>query len=257
MGYLEDGDMMPFVSESGDWYEIEIEEGMSGWISKKYATVNTTAAAAVPEPVEAAPSMPTVASAPAPEKELSSELTPLGEDPTMPENPMVVVTVRGDSTLNVRSLPSSDGAVVDMLFGGDKLPLVKEEGDWYQVRFEDETTGWISKRFSVIEGKAVKASLTAPPEKKADTKKASAKQSNEMVTTVILIKVPEGSSLNVRSSPSPQGQVVDSLKSGEMRPLLEEADEWYQVELKSGQSGWVSRKFSSKMDIDASFLQSP
>jgi len=170
---------------------------------------------------------------------------------------MVVVTVSGDSTLNVRSLPSSDGAVVDMLFGGDKLPLIKEEGEWYQVRFEDETTGWISKRFSVIEGRAVKASLPTPQEKKADPKKASAQQSNEMITTVILIKVPEGSSLNVRSSPSPKGQVLDSLKSGEMRPLLEEADEWYQVELQSGQSGWVSRKFSSKMNVDSSFLQGP
>ena len=54
--------------------------------------------------------------------------------------------------MNVRSLPSASGAVVDMLFGGDRLPLVKEEGEWYQVQFEDETTGWISKKFSVIEG---------------------------------------------------------------------------------------------------------
>ena len=256
MGYLEDGDMMPYMSESGDWYQIEIEEGLSGWISKKYSTVKSAAVVAEPEPEEPAPSTPAVAAIPETDQELSSELTPLGEDPTMPENPMVVVTVSGDSTLNVRSLPSSDGAVVDMLFGGDKLPLIKEEGDWYQVRFEDETTGWISKRFSVIEGRAVKTSLPAPQEKKADSKKAS-KQSNDMITTVILIKVPEGSSLNVRTSPSPQGQVFDSLKSGEMRPLLEEADEWYQVELQNGQSGWVSRKFSSKMNVDSSFLQSP
>jgi uncharacterized protein YgiM (DUF1202 family) len=258
MGYLEDGDMMPFVSDSGDWYQIEIDEEQSGWISKKYSTLKetTVAAAPTPTPEEPAPSMPT-ASIPVPEKQVSSELTPLGADPTMPENPMVVVTVSGDSTLNVRSLPSSDGAVVDMLFGGDKLPLIKEEGEWYQVRFEDETTGWISKRFSVIEGRAVKASLPAPQEKKADPKKASAQQSNEMITTVILIKVPEGSSLNVRSSPSPKGQVLDSLKSGDMRPLLEEADEWYQVELQNGQSGWVSRKFSSKMNVDSSFLQGP
>lgn len=262
MGYLEDGDMMPFVSESGDWYQIEVGEGQSGWISKKYSTLKETTMAAAPTPTptstpeESAPSMPT-ASMPVPEKQVSSELTPLGMDPTMPENPMVVVTVSGDSTLNVRSLPSSDGAVVDMLFGGDKLPLIKEEGEWYQVQFEDETTGWISKRFSAIEGRAVKASLPTPQEKKAGSKKASAQPSNEMVTTVVLIKVPEGSSLNVRSSPSPKGPVLDSLKSGDMRPLLEEADEWYQVELQNGQSGWVSRKFSSKMNVDPSFLQGP
>jgi N-acetylmuramoyl-L-alanine amidase len=69
--------------------------------------------------------------------------------------------------------------------------------------------------------------------------------------------VPEGSSLNVRSAPSSQGQVLGSLKRGDMRPLLEENDEWYQVELQDGQSGWVSQKFSGKMSVDPSFVENP
>jgi uncharacterized protein YgiM (DUF1202 family) len=244
MGYLENGDRMPFMSESGDWYQIEIDEGLSGWISKKYSTLrDATEVASVSVP-----------SASAPEEDLSSELTPLGTVPQQPADAMVIVTVSEEATLNVRSLPSASGAIVDILFQGDKLPLVKEEGEWYQVQFEDETTGWISKKFSIIEGTTVKASLPVPQETKKEPK---AQRSNEMVTTVVVIKVPEGSSLNVRSAPSSKGQVMGSLKSGDMRPLLEEADEWYQVELQDGQSGWISRKFSGKMDVDSSFLQSP
>jgi len=269
LGYLENGDMMPFMSESGDWYQIEIEEGQSGWISKKYSTVQkmTTEVASIPEtsepvaepgpvPSEVAPSEPTPSEEAAPDEELAGELTPIGEKPQQPEGSMVVVTVSEGATLNVRTLPSASGAVVDMLFRGDKLPLLKEENGWYQVQFEDETTGWISKRFSIIEGSTLKASLPVT-QANNDKPKSKASKSNDMVTTVVVIKVPAGSSLNVRSSPSSQGQVMGSLKSGEMRPLLEEADEWYQVELHDGQSGWISRKFSGKMDVDSSFLQSP
>ena len=244
MGYLENGDMMPLMSESGDWYQIEIDEGLSGWISKKYSTLrDATEVASVPAP-----------SAPASEEDLSSELTPLGTVPQQPEDAMVIVTVSEDATLNVRSIPSASGAIVDMLFRGDKLPLVKEEGEWYQVQFEDETTGWISRKFSIIEGTTIKTSLPVPQAKK---KEPGTPHSNEMITTVVVIKVPEGSSLNVRSAPSSKGQVMGSLKSGDMRPLLEESDEWYQVELQDGQSGWISRKFSGKLDVDSSFLQSP
>jgi len=141
LGYLENGDMMPFMSESGDWYQIEIEEGLSGWISKSYATTRSvTSEASLPEP----------------EDDMTSELSSLEPEQQQSSGAMagtmVLVTVSEDSTLNVRSLPSASGAVVDMLFGGDKLPFVKEENGWYQVQFEDETTGWISKKFSVLEG---------------------------------------------------------------------------------------------------------
>jgi uncharacterized protein YgiM (DUF1202 family) len=241
MGYLENGDMMPLVSESGDWYQIEIEEGLSGWVSKKYSTIRKVTSKA---------------SLPVAEDDMTSELAPLESDQQQPSGAMVLVTVGEGSTLNVRSLPSPSGAVVDMLFGGDKLPLVKEEGEWYQVQFEDETTGWISKKFSVLEGGTPETSL--PAQKAENTKsRTPAQQSGEMVTTVVVIKVPEGSSLNVRSSPSSQGQVLGSLKRGDMRPLLEETSEWYQVELQNGQSGWVTQKFSGKMDLDSSFVQSP
>ncbi len=249
LGYLENGDMMPFRSESGDWYQIEIEEGLSGWISKKFSTVQEQPqVASVPEPSE-----------PVAEEGTSSELTPVGAEPQQPQpkDAMVIVTVSEDATLNVRSLPSSSGAIVDMLFQGDKLPLIKEENGWYQVQFEDETTGWISKQFSVIEGSVAKTSLPpAPQEPKKDSPEQS-QRSNDMVTTVVVIKVPEGSTLNVRSSPSSESKILGILKRGEMRPLLEEESEWYQVELQDGQSGWISKQFSGKMDVDSSFVQSP
>ncbi len=74
---------------------------------------------------------------------------------------------------------------------------------------------------------------------------------------MVVITVKEGSSLRVRSAPSSQGDVLGSLQSGEMRPLIEESGDWYQVEFLDGQSGWVSQKFSSKMDVGSNMIPQP
>lgn len=241
LGYLENGDMMAFISESGEWYQIEIDEGVSGWVSKKYSTLRNVSSKALEVPAE---------------DEMMSELSPLQPDQGQPTKAMVLVTVGEDSTLNVRSIPSSDGAIVDMLFGGDKLPLMKEQGEWYQVRFEDETTGWISKKYSVLERESADPSQPVQKAENTETEVPS-EPSNEMVTKVVVVKVPEGTSLNVRSRPSSQGEVLGNLKRGDMRPLLEENAEWYQVKLQNGQSGWISRKFSGKMDVGSSLMSDP
>jgi N-acetylmuramoyl-L-alanine amidase len=74
---------------------------------------------------------------------------------------------------------------------------------------------------------------------------------------VVVITVKEGSSLRVRSAPSSQGEVLGSLQSGEMRPLIEESGDWYQVEFQDGQSGWVSQEFSNKMDVGSNVIPQP
>ena len=77
------------------------------------------------------------------------------------------------------------------------------------------------------------------------------------ITTVIVIKVKSGSSLNVRSKPSSSGVVTGSMKSGDMAPLVKETGDWYQIELPDGTSGWVSSKFSAKSDVASTFIPNP
>jgi uncharacterized protein YgiM (DUF1202 family) len=220
LGYLERGDMMPFMSEKDGWYEIEVEEGLSGWVSAKFSGLETVGAENL---------------SPATEPEAEGE-TLAGAEP-MEE-------------------PEPADEVVDMVMAGDMLPLVSESGDWYQIQFEDETTGWVSKQFASLvsaPGEAADAMdvpdadpVPADPASEAVATKQSPTPKSP-ITTVVVIKVKEGSSLNVRSAPSSQGEVMGSLKSGDMRPLLEESGEWYQVELQDGTTGWVSRKFTGKM----------
>ena len=249
LGYLENGDMMPFVKKSGGWYQIKIDEGLFGWVSSKFATTRSLVSD-VPLAFEG-------------ETETQAGATQVpapAADDSQTATSMVEITVGEDSTLNVRSMPSSEGAVVDMLTEGDTLPLIKESGDWYQLQFEDGSTGWVSKKFSRILNTGTEAETPFPEVETGGpvTAEASPAQNPKIpVTTVVVITVKEGSSLRVRAAPSSQGEVLGSLQSGDMRPLLEELGDWYQVEFQDGQSGWVSRKFSSKIDVGSNVIPQP
>ncbi|MCH7500494.1 MAG: SH3 domain-containing protein, partial [Nitrospinae bacterium] len=247
LGYLENGDMMPYVQASGGWYQIKIDEGLFGWVSSKFATTRTLVS-----------DVPLAFEGEAETQAGATQVPAPAADDSQTATPMVEITVGEDSTLNVRSMPSSEGAVVDMLTEGDTLPLIKESGDWYQLQFEDGSTGWVSKRFSRILNTGTEAETPFPEVETGGPVTASPAQNPKIpVTTVVVITVKEGSSLRVRAAPSSQGEVLGSLQSGDMRPLLEELGDWYQVEFQDGQSGWVSQKFSSKIDVGSNVIPQP
>ncbi|MCH7651483.1 MAG: SH3 domain-containing protein, partial [Nitrospinae bacterium] len=247
LGYLENGDMMPYVQASGGWYQIKIDEGLFGWVSSKFATTRTLASV-----------VPLAFEGEAETQAGATQIPAPAADDSQAATPMVEITVGEDSTLNVRSMPSSKGAVVDALARGDTLPLIKQSGDWYQLQFEDGSTGWVSKRFSRILNTGTEAETPFPEVETGGPVTASPAQNPKIpVTTVVVITVKEGSSLRVRAAPSSQGEVLGSLQSGDMRPLLEELGDWYQVEFQDGQSGWVSQKFSSKIDVGSNVIPQP
>ena len=241
LGFLENGDMMPYMKESGGWYQIKIDEGLFGWVSSKFATTRTLVSEE-PLEFEGEAETPTVA----------TEIPGPAVDDSPAARSMVEITVGEDSNLNVRSMPSPEGAVVDSLADGDTLPLIKQSGDWYQLEFEDGSTGWVSKKFSKIQSGGAEAETSFPEVETGGPVMADespTQNPKNPVITVVVITVKEGSSLRVRSAPSAQGDVLGSLQSGEMRPLIEESGDWYQVEFQDGQSGWVSQKFSNKMNV--------
>jgi len=249
LGFLENGDMMPYVRKSGSWYQIKIDEGLFGWVSSKFATTRRLVS-----------DVPLVFEGEAETQAGATQVPAPAADDSQAATPMVEVTVREDSTLNVRSMPSSEGAVVDALVGGNTLPLIKESGDWYQLQFEDGSTGWVSKKFSRILNIRTEAETPFPEVETGGPGTAEAPPAQNpqtRVTTVVVITVKEGSSLRVRAAPSSQGMVLGSLKNGDIRPLLEELGDWYQVEFQDGQSGWVSQKFSSKMDVGLNVIPQP
>ena len=62
----------------------------------------------------------------------------------------------------------------------------------------------------------------------------------------VIVKV--NSLLKVRSTPSLNGKVVGSLKNNDVRVMVKEVEGWYKVEHMDGRTGWISQKYSHKIN---------
>ncbi len=263
LGKLNSGDRRPLVEVFGGWYSIELEDGQTGWVIQKYA--------AIAEPGDAAPKNERAT-------EKVASLVPAVTAPqpvpvaTKGKGEMVVINVAQGSNLNVRAAPSVQGQLVGRLPSGAMRPLLAKQGNWYKIQFADGQAGWVIQKFTYL---SESPAAVAKAEPQAVDRGAPAEQPgsdippaidlaslNETapeepdptasaIPTMVVIRVDQGSTLNVRSAPSSKGKILGKLKNGEMRPLLEESGTWFQIEFQDGQSGWVSRDFSEKMQMGA------
>lgn len=62
-----------------------------------------------------------------------------------------------------------------------------------------------------------------------------------------------GEVVNVREKPGTSYSIITQLKKGETYPLLKEKDDWYEIKLPSGETGWIAGRLASvDTDSDAS-----
>ncbi len=128
------------------------------------------------------------------------------------------------SSLNVRSgAGASFGKVGNPLATGAKVQVYEKKDGWLRIG----NGQWVSADFVKLNGKATE---NAPSNKPAEAAKPVA---TGTVTA---------SQLNVRSTPSTDGKVVDTLKSGAKVTILSEDNGW----MKIGPDRWVSGKYVTK-----------
>lgn len=101
------------VARQGDWYKIQVGD-TQGWVSGEHV-----------KPVNA-PSQPPV--------------SPAAPQPDPVSN---TVAVTG-SVVNIRRQPTMDAPVAAKVYGGERLAVTGQQGDWLQVRLADGNTGWIA-----------------------------------------------------------------------------------------------------------------
>jgi len=83
---------------------------------------------------------------PAPEPAPTPVATPVPEPVPAPVVERIEVTVTARS-LNVRSAPGTDAAVVGKARRGDRLEVVGERGEWLEVRAAATSAGWVHRRY--------------------------------------------------------------------------------------------------------------
>jgi hypothetical protein len=93
-----------------------------------------------------------------------NKLTPKGFDipsksqPSIPEKPQVIIPVTPEprtniifvtgTSANIRSGAGNEFPIITTVQQGDKLVLIGEHGEWFNVRLESGQDGWINSRFT-------------------------------------------------------------------------------------------------------------
>ena len=108
--------------------------------------------------IRSAQELPTPAYSVLSETEEVKSTKDLRPDPT-PEAtskvPKVILTVKtGDasSSVNIREKPSTDSAKLGKARDGGTFEFVSKDQEWYEVRLDDGSTGFISEKYMIEEG---------------------------------------------------------------------------------------------------------
>ena len=141
------------------------------------------------------------------------------------------VTIATDD-LNVRSGPGLHYDVVTTLKKGEEYPLIKEDGDWLQIGLSKEKKGWVAN-YLVTKKEEDLATANETEDNE---------QTNSAKTGIITVD-----SLNVRSNPSLNSNIIGKLKKDTTVEMLSEASDWVEIDFE-GKSGWVSNLYIDKED---------
>lgn len=128
----------------------------------------------------------------------------------------------GDTTLRVRAESNTSSEVLTKLSHGTQVEvLTAVDNGWYQISYED-ITGYVSGEFlSIAEAEAAALPVEEEP---------------------VYVRVTEGP-LNIRSTPSTDGEKVGRLATGRVVEVISQLDGWYEIE-----SGYISADYAVVVD---------
>lgn len=134
------------------------------------------------------------------------------------------VSINADG-LRVRGGPSTDHRVVGVVSKGKEYKVVSTDQDWLKITTEYGNV-WVHKDFVQVNGPTQETSSSSNEEKK----------------TVIKQGVITGNSLNVRTSPDTNSEVIGKLNSGTTVDILSQENTWTEITFQ-GQNAWISSQY--------------
>ncbi len=258
------GEKYSIVQEKGDWIEIQLSLGKTGWLVNWLVTKDNekTAAAASTKGSKGNIAIATdqlrVRTGPGTSFQVIGSLNkgqaaaileqnenwykiaaPFGEgwaareflkvqdgaqENTSPDTAKTSTGIVSGDTLNVRKEASSSSPVIGKLTHGTTVTIYSKKNNWLEVSYGN-LKGWASADFI--------NSTTG-------TAKDSPKKETNLYGTVT------ASSLSVRSGSSLNASVIGSVSKGQGFPILEENNNWAKIEYKTGSFGWVAGWYLDK-----------
>lgn len=123
------------------------------------------------------------------------------------------------SSLNIRQSPSLQSETVATVTYGTRLQITGTDHGWYEVELDDGTHGWVAGFYVARESQA--------------------KRSSEAEVTLH-----SGTSLYKR--PQSSSDTVGTAKAGDRFPVVSEMDGWYKIRMESGISAYIPANVAQK-----------
>lgn len=143
----------------------------------------------------------------------------------------------------VRQSPSSESALVTRVTGGN-VAVIAKSGDWYKLRFQYGSVGWVKENFVVMPDKVASKS-SKPAEKVAkstEPERITVSNVSEPKTEVAALGAQytyiRAMNTNVRRGPSSTNSVITKVSGGKAE-ILDKWGDWYKLKFQYGTVGWV------------------
>ncbi|MBY0123913.1 SH3 domain-containing protein [Bacillus sp. S/N-304-OC-R1] len=136
------------------------------------------------------------------------------------------------NSLNVRSSPSLNSSIIGKLQLGDNVSILSQTSEWTEISFAG-TNAWISSQY--IQHSNSQSSQVAETK---DNKTINTGKTGRVTAT----------SLIVRESASLNGRPISSVQKDETLQIIEETNNWSKIEYAKGAYGWVASWYLDKSE---------
>lgn len=261
------GEKYTVVTEQGDWIEIELSSGKTGWVANWLVTKSSNGSQKIssnskPSHATANTDQLRVRSGPGTSFRIIGYLDKGQAVNFLEENEnwakisadfgegwvaREYINVNTESNtkaleetketdkgvvielLNVRTEPSTTGTVIGKLDKDTAVTIYSKKKDWLQIKFADQKA-WVSAEFVQVGEESTQ---------KTD------KSSGKMATVT-------ASTLTVRSDGSENSTIIGSVSQGESYEILDEVNNWVKIEYQPGKYGWAAGWYFSQKKEKAS-----
>ena len=138
-----------------------------------------------------------------------------------------VIINQGISRLNVRKGPGSEYDIIIKVYPGESYPLLQEQGEWYKIRVDEETEGWLFATYTTLQKKTTLL---------------------EEEIGQITIKESVLNGLNLRNGPGTNYTIITKVYPGMNYQLLQEQGEWYKIKVDEETEGWLFATYVIKLE---------